>query len=148
MPRNTSLAVRYQVARFSHLIQEKEEEYQYHIQPTSLANATKAGLKIEQFINLLQKYANKPIPPSIFTMLDHWKSNGVQINFAPVTLLTSKDPAIIDQLQNSRARKYLGERLNPNTILINEKQIKLVMSILAEIGYLSDIQSTSIVKIR
>ena len=148
VPRHTSRAVRYQVARFCHLSGEKEDEFQYHIEPTSLANAMKAGLKIEQFINLLQKNAKKPIPPSIFPMLENWKTNGVQINFAPVTLLTSKDPAIIDQLQNSRAKKYLGERLNPNTILINEKQIKLVMSILAEIGYLSDIQSTSIVKIR
>jgi hypothetical protein len=148
VPRNTSRAVRYQVARFCHLVQEKENEYQYQIEPISLNNATKAGLKIEQFINLLNKNAQKPIPPSIFTLLENWKTNGVQVNFAPVTLLTCKDPAIIDQLQNSRAKKYLGERLNSNTILINEKQIKLVMSILAELGYLSDIHSTSIVKIR
>jgi hypothetical protein len=148
VPKNTSRAVRYQVARFSHLVQEKEDSYNYQIEPTSLANALKAGLKIEQFVHLLQKNAQKPIPPSIFTLLENWKTDGVQVNFAPVTLLTSKDSSIIDQLLNSRARKYLGERLNPNTILINEKQIKLVMSILAELGYLSDIHSTSIVKIR
>ncbi|MBI9048879.1 MAG: helicase-associated domain-containing protein [Anaerolineaceae bacterium] len=148
VPSQVSRAIRYQVARFCHLLQETDSGYKYQIQPDSLSSALKAGLKIEQFINLLQKSAQKPIPPSIFNLLDNWKNDGVQVSFAPVMLLTTKDPHIINHLLSSRARKYLGERLNEYTILINEKQIKLVMSILTELGYLSNVQTTGLVKIR
>ena len=148
IPRLTSRALRYQVARFSHLIHEETDHYVYQIRAESLAAAQKAGLKVEQFAGLLQKHGDKPIPPSVFTMLENWKNDGVQAHFAPVMLLTAARSEMIDALLSSRAGKYLGERLNPTTILVNEKQIKLVTSILAELGYLSDIQANPVVKIR
>jgi hypothetical protein len=146
--RQASRAVRYQVARFCHMIQEEPAYYQYQIQSDSLTAASKAGLKVEQFASLLQKAGEKPIPPIVFTLLENWKSHGVQAHIAPVMLLSVEDAAILDALLNSRASKYMGERLNPCTILVNEKQIKLVISILAELGYLSNVQANSVVKIR
>jgi hypothetical protein len=127
---------------------EKEDAriYEYRILPDSLAAAVKAGLKIEQFVNLIQRCGDKPIPPSVLTSLENWKTNGIQTTFSAVILLKVQDAEIIDKLMNSRAKKYLGERLNPTSILIQEKQQKLVMSILAELGYLSELQTPSMVK--
>ncbi len=146
VPHSTSRALRYQIARFSHLEKEDSRLYVYRILPESLAAAVKAGLKIEQFINLIQRCGDKPIPPSVLTSLENWKTHGVQTAFSAVILLTVQDAEIIDKLINSRAKKYLGERLNPTSILINEKQQKLVMSILTELGYLSELQTSSMVK--
>ena len=146
IPHSTSRAIRYQIARFSHLEKEDARIYEYRILPDSLAAAVKAGLKIEQFVNLIQRCGDKPIPPSVLTSLENWKTNGVQTTFSAVILLKVQDAEIIDKLMNSRAKKYLGERLNPTSILIQEKQQKLVMSILAELGYLSELQTPSMVK--
>lgn len=146
IPHSTSRAIRYQIARFSYFEKEDSRIYEYHILPYSLAAAVKAGLKIEQFINLIQRCGDKPIPPSVLTSLENWKIHGVQTAFSAVILLTVQEPEILDKLMNSRAKKYLGERLNPTSIIINEKQQKLVMSILAELGYLSELQTTSMVK--
>jgi hypothetical protein len=146
VPHSTSRAIRYQLARFSHLEREDPRHYEYRILPDSLSAAVKSGLKIEQFVNLIQRCGDKPIPPSVLTSLENWKTHGIQTAFSAVILLTVQDGEIIDKLMNSRAKKYLGERLNPTSILIQEKQQKLVMSILAELGYLSELQPASMVK--
>jgi hypothetical protein len=146
IPRSTSRAIRYQIARFSQMEKEDAWMYEYRIRPDSLAAAVKSGLKIEQFVSLIQRAGEKPIPPSVFALLENWKNHGLQASIAPAFLLTVDKPEILEHLMNSRAKKYLGEPLNATTILIQEKHQKLVMSILAELGYLSELQSATMVK--
>ena len=68
-------------------------------------------------------------------------THGTQFHLLKESIvLKTSSPEIIEILQKSRAKRYLGEIINANTIFIKKGGIHLVRDILSEHGYLTDIE--------
>lgn len=129
-------AVRYQISRFCHWQQRKAEEYHYRITPESLESATKQGLRVDQFISLLQRHASR-VPPNLIKALSRWEKFGCEARFEQVTVLRVRDAELIDKLKKSKAARFLGDSLGPTTIIIKPGGLEKVQGFLSEQGYLS-----------
>jgi hypothetical protein len=139
VPRLVPRAVRYQVARFCHWEPEKEPgEYRYRVTPAGLERAKAQGLRPSQLLSLLRRYCDGAVPPHLAQALDRWETSGTQALVERVVVLRVTSPEIITALRKTRAARALGDPLNDTTILIRAGMEDLVLSALAETGYLAD----------
>ncbi len=130
--------VRYQLARFCRWEGESKDGYHYRLTPGSLERAMQQGLRPAHLIGLLKRYAAAPIPPDLFTALERWEKFGAQAKLEQAALLRVKSPEVLEALKKTRAAKFLGETLNPTTIVVKAGGEKAVRDALAECGYLPE----------
>ena len=131
-------SARYLIARFCQWEPEKDREYRYRLAPASLERARQQGLKASHLVNLLRKHSATPIPPSLLQALERWEKFGTQASLEKTTLLRLAAPEILVSLRKTRAGRYLGEQLNPTTVIIRPGGEAAVQAALAEIGFLGD----------
>jgi len=142
LPRFVHRAVRYQIARFCEWLGEKEDAYRYFISPTTLQQAERQDLKISQLVALLKKNGKQPLPPTLLQALQHWEKNHLQAHFDQAVLLRVTESTILDQLERSRAKRFLLERISPTLMVIKSGGQNAVQQTLIELGYLSEIDPT------
>jgi len=136
----TPRSARYLIARFCEWGEEQETEYHYYLTPASLERARQQGLRTSHLVSLLKKHSTSPLPPSLVQGLERWEQFGVQAGIKKVTLLRVASADILDALRKTRAARYLGEALNPTTVVIKTGGEEAVRSALAELGYLAGSQ--------
>lgn len=134
-----SRAVRYQVARFCEWNEEKNNEYHYFINATSLKRANEQGLKAEQLLNLLVKHTNGNVPPAFVKSLKRWEANGVEARVESLFVLRVSNPQVMEEARKSKAGKYFGELLSPTAVVIKSGAIQKINEAFAELGLLTDI---------
>ena len=139
VPLGASRAARYQIARFSEWEGFAQNAYRYHLSPSSLESARKQGLRIQHLILLLRRVA-RIIPPGLVKALDRWEKNGNEAHAERVTILRVTDPEIILALRSSKAARFLGEAPDPKMVIVRSGAWEKVAAMLAEMGYLADIQ--------
>lgn len=140
IPRDAPRAVRYQVARFCDWGGSTGISYSYHVTAASLARASSQGLKVQQLIALLKANSSSTVPPSLIKSLERWEKFGIQAHIEHPTLLRLSQAEILVELQQSRAGKFLGEVINPTTVVVKPGREKQVLSALAELGWVGEIQ--------
>ena len=140
--RLTSRAVRYQIARFCEWEAEKPDEYPYRITAKSLERAKEQGLKVEQLLALLAKYASAGIPPGLVKTLKRWEVNGTEARVQSQVVLRVSRPEVLEEMRKSKAARFLGEGLGPTTVVVKGGAIQKVMAALAELGLLAEDEST------
>jgi len=131
-------AVRYQVARFCEWMEENEDLYTYRLTPASLERASKQGLKVVHLFALLKRHASAALPLVLAQSLEHWEKYGVQSSMGHYSVLRVNTPDILAALQQTRAARYLGDQLNPTTIIVKTGGEEAVRKALADKGYLLD----------
>jgi hypothetical protein len=135
----TPRAIRYQLSRFAQFESHNHDTYIYRLSPKSIERARQQGLKIAQLIGLLRKHATQSIPPGLIQALERWELLGIQSKLETFTALRVTSPEIIALLQqNNSVKRYLGELLNPTTIIIKSSGKDAVFRVLLEAGYLLD----------
>jgi hypothetical protein len=130
-------AVRYLLARFCQWDGEKDKEYVYHVTPASLERARQQGLRVSHLLNLMKRSSSAPLPPTLVQALERWEQLGVQAGIDQVVLLRVASPEIMAALHKTRAARYLGEALNPLTVVVKPGGEDHVRRALAELGYLT-----------
>jgi hypothetical protein len=138
LSRYTSREVRYQVARFGEWRPSRADDYVYQLTPASLERARQQGLQVKHLLMLLRRYPELQVPPTLVRSLERWESTGVQARLQNAVLLQVKDPGIIDKLQKSGAKRYLGTVLNEHTVTIKPGAEESIRKELIRIGYLVD----------
>lgn len=139
VPRLTPRTVRYQIARFCDWLPNKRDNYVYRISSTSLRRAQQQGLQAAQLINLLKRYTTSPIPPNIRQALERWQQHETQIKFQQVVILQVNHPKVLETLQNSPAKRFLGPQLGPTTVTVKAGALERVTAALIQLGYLSEV---------
>jgi hypothetical protein len=135
----TPRAIRYQLARFARFESHSRDTYVYYLSPKSIDRARQQGLKMAQLVGLLRKHVTQPIPPGLIQALEKWELLGVQSKLETITVLRVSSPEIITLLQqNSGIKRYLGEILNPTTMIIKSGGKDPIFRVLLEAGYLLD----------
>ncbi len=136
----TPRSARYLIARFCEWDNEEVKEYHYYLTPASLERARQQGLRISHLVTLLKKHAAGPLPPSLIMALERWEQFGEQAGIKKVSLLRVASPDILEALRKTRSARYLGEVLNPTTVVVKPGGEEAVRNALAELGYLASSQ--------
>ena len=134
-----SRAVRYQIARFCDWGNEKDDGFVYSVSAGSLKRATEQGLKAEQLLAMLVKYTNGTVPPAMVKALKRWDANGAEARVESLLVLRVSKPEIMEEMRKSNAGKYLGELLSPTAVVVKSGAIQKLMSELAELGLLAEV---------
>jgi hypothetical protein len=134
-PQNLPRAVRYQLARFCDWCGVNDKGYLYQLTPASLINAVGQGLKVEQLMSLLKRYAVGSLPASLVTSLQRWAENGAQASITRVTILKVSSPDMMLEIRNSPIGRFLGEQLNQNVVTLPIAAVQKVIPRLLELGY-------------
>lgn len=138
VPVDTPRAVRYQIARFSQWDGLKDGNYLYRLTPASLERARQQGLRLDHLLSLLRRYA-KTLPPTLLRALQRWETNGAEARLEQVTVLRLRSPELLTELRASRAGRFLGEILGPNSVIVKPGAGEKVLLALAEMGYLGEV---------
>ncbi len=137
VPRLAPRAARYQIARFARWTGFHNDHYTYQLTPLSLQAALKQGLRHEHLINLLKKHCSHVLPPTLMKSLQNLEQHGVQAEMESALLLTVTAPEILEQLQNSEARRHIVRLINPTTAVIRASGARQVQAALAKLGHLA-----------
>jgi hypothetical protein len=138
VPRLVPRVARYQLARFCEWEQAKADEYRYRVTTRSLEKAREQGLKVEQLLSLLARNAKSEIPPAFVKALKRWQLNGTEARVEVQTILRVSRPEVLDELRQSKAGRFLAERLGPVTIIVKPGAQSKVLATLAEMGLLAE----------
>jgi hypothetical protein len=140
-------ADRYQLARFSEWEGQAEASgrkkgpvYIYRLTPRSLRRAEGQGLQVRHLVTLLGRKAERKLPPKFLEALERWAhDHSAHAAFKPAVLLRVDSPEVLEKLQgNNRIKKFLGDRLNPTTVVVKASGVEKLRHALAELGYLAD----------
>jgi hypothetical protein len=144
IPRFSPRATRYQIARFCEWGDEKEFEYHYYVTVGSLKKANEQGLKVDQLLHLLVKNVLTEIPPAFIKALKGWEANGTEARLETHTVLRVNKPEVLEELRRSKAGRFLGERLGPVAVIVNEGAQGKIQVSLAELGLLVENVTSSL----
>jgi hypothetical protein len=137
-PREVPRAVRYQLARFCEAGGVNDRGYLYQITADSLKNAANQGLLAEQLTTLLTRHAGGAMPASLVTALQRWAMHGTQLSLKQTILLRVTSPEILIEIRNSPVGRFLGEPLNPTTVILPATAVEKIIPRLMELGYLCE----------
>jgi len=140
VPRNALRVVRYQISRFCEWDEPKEDVYRYHLSTSSLGKAREQGLKAEHLLALLTKHTEAGMPPSLVKALKRWEVNGTEARVQTQVILKVSKPEVLEEMRRSKAAKFLGEALNPTTVVVKSGAVQKVMEALTELGILGEIE--------
>ncbi len=138
VPRLSSRAARYQIARFCSWEKVDRAGYHFRLVPASLERAQKQGLKISHLLALFRKMAELT-PPNILRALERWQERPREVVLEKLIVLRVKDPEILQVLRSSRAARFLGDPLGPTAILVKPGAVEAVLNVLIEMGFLGEI---------
>ena len=139
VPRYAPRVARYQIARFCEWENEEADTYQYKLTPSSLARAQKQGLSSSHLVALLRRYTSAT-PPTLVKALEKWEEHGTQARLERLLVLRLKSPGVLQELRASRAARFLGDRLGPTAVIVKSGAWEKVVAVLAELGYLTEIE--------
>jgi hypothetical protein len=108
-----------------------------------LQAASEQGLKPSHLETLLNKYGEAP-PPSLIKALHQWDKNHGQVKIHPAMILRVEDPKILGALRDSPAERFISDPLGPTAAIIEPGAADKVASALARLGYLSDVDFSTI----
>jgi hypothetical protein len=138
-PREVPRAVRYQLARFCEAGGVNDRGYLYQITAGSLKNAADQGLQAEQLSTLLTRNAGGAMPASLMAALQRWSVSGTQTSLKQVVLLRVTSPEILTEIRNSPIGRFLGEPLNPTTVILPSTAVEKITPRLMELGYICEL---------
>lgn len=132
-------AARYQLARFCAWEKPVDGVYHYRLTPASLERARQQGLTLPHLLSLLRRYA-QPLSPGLVKTLERWEQKGTEVRFQRLVVLRLASPDLLTLLRTSRAARFLGDPLGPTTVIVKPAAVEKVMAILAEMGYLGEVE--------
>jgi len=138
VPRSVPRVTRYLISRFCEREEEKPDEYRYRVSTRSLKKAQEQGLKVSQLLSLLAKNAAAEIPPAFVKALKRWELNSTEARVENPVVLRVSRPEVLEELQKSKAGRFLGEILSPTTVIVKKGAQAKVLAALAELGLLAE----------
>ncbi|MCS6992758.1 MAG: helicase-associated domain-containing protein [Anaerolineales bacterium] len=144
IPRLAPRSLRYQAARFCEwLASPNSEEYRYRISAASLRRAAAQGLKPGHLLGLLAKHTAGQVPPVLVKALQRWEARGTEARIETLTVLKVSRPDVLAELRASKAARFLGEVIGPTAVVIQRGAEASVLTALAELGLLAEVDSSA-----
>jgi hypothetical protein len=91
----------------------------YSLTKEAVLRGLEAGLTLENILEWLQKRNPQPLPQNLAVSLADWSRGFKRVKIAPVTLLEVEDPAVLDELLNSKQfADNFERRISPTAALV------------------------------
>ena len=131
---------RFQIARVADFVS-AGDVYVYRLTPGSLARARSQRIDVGRIIESLRRASQVDLPAPVIKALQRWAGKGSEARLERAIILRVKSPAILKSLQSSpKTRALIGEALGPLAVKVDEKNWHRLVTALAEMGLLTDIE--------
>jgi len=128
------------IAPFAELERAPEHVHTYRVTPLALWNARAAGHDAEQVVDALVRFSRYPVPqPLLVDVVDTMSRFGrLQLANDPVhgLVLSTVDRAVLEEvLRHKKIAPMLGERIDPDTIVVHPSERGRLKQVLLKIGW-------------
>lgn len=139
VPRGVNGAVRYQIARFSHWVSVKDEQYEYRLTPSTLQRAREQGLSHQHIRTVLEKTCESPLPRPVDLALTRWAEKGTEARIKRYWILRVQSPEVLEMLRSKKStNRYFKEILSPTTAIVESSDWPKLQAAAARLGLLMD----------
>jgi len=136
-PAHSSLAHRYQVARFANWIRRDPVGYGYRITPRALAAAASQGLDARRVMALVETASRRPIPAPLRKGIERWAERGLEASLETLLILRVRDPATLRRLRSDPSTgRFVEEILGPTAARVRSRDLEALLAAAARRGLL------------
>jgi len=112
----------YTIQAFTEILS-RDTIMQSAITKSSVIDANKRGMEIDDFISKLKKYAKNDLPQNLEFLLNDWKNQTIRIDISRSILVYSSHSIFLDELSYSPSSQMIKKRIADNYILIEKESI-------------------------
>jgi DNA excision repair protein ERCC-3 len=127
------------LAPFADLEKSPEHIHTYRLTPLSLWNAAAAGMTAEEMVDVLRRYSKFPLPTNLATDLAELVSRFGRVKLEryedKLRLVCTDRPLLEELARQPKVREYLGERLGPDSFLVEPAFRGVLKQGLIAVGY-------------
>src|SRR3954467_5161165 len=127
------------LAPFAELEKSPEHIHTYRLTPLSLWNAAAAGLTAEAMVDALGRFSKFPLPSNLHADLSELVSRYGRVKLErhedKLRLICDDRPLLEELARQPKVRDYLGERLSPDSFLIDPAHRGILKQGLIAVGY-------------
>jgi len=127
------------LAPFAELEKSPEHIHTYRLTNLSLWNAAAAGLSAQAMVDVLGKYSKFPLPnnlgPDLAEVVSRYGRIRLERHEDKLKLVCPDKPLLEELSRQPKVREFLGERLGPDSFLIEPSFRGVVKQALIGIGY-------------
>lgn len=96
----------------------------YTLTKEALLRGLESGLSLEKILEWLQKRNPQPLPQNLAVSLEDWSKGFKRVKVEQVTLLEVEDPAVLDELLNSKHfLENFERRISPTAALVRLPEV-------------------------
>ncbi len=89
----------------------------------SILNAYKRGMRIEEFIEVINAVSKTLLPQNLSFMLKEWARQAVEVHISQALLIKVNHSFFLDEIQAGKLQKAILERLSPTVAIIRKDHI-------------------------
>ena len=133
-------ACRRAIAPFAELERSPEHVHTYRITPLGLWNARAAGHDAEQVVNALLTYSRYAVPHALLvdvaeTMARYGRLKLLKHPVHGLVLEATDRPVLEEVIRSAKMRPLLGERVDPDTVIVHPSERGVVKQVLLKLGW-------------
>ncbi len=135
-----AVACRRAIAPFAELERSPEHVHTYRITPLGLWNARAAGQDAEQVVNALLTFSRYPVPHALLvdvaeTMARYGRLRLLKHPVHGLVLEAADRPVLEEVIRSAKIRPLLGERVDPDTVIVHPSERGTVKQVLLKLGW-------------
>ena len=133
-------ACRRAIAPFAELERSPEHVHTYRITPLGLWNARAAGHDAEQVVNALLTFSRYSVPHALLvdvaeTMARYGRLKLLKHPVHGLVLEATDRPVLEEVIRSAKMRPLLGERVDPDTVVVHPSERGTVKQVLLKLGW-------------
>ncbi len=133
-------ACRRAIAPFAELERSPEHVHTYRITPLGLWNARAAGHDAEQVVNALLTFSRYAVPHALLvdvaeTMARYGRLRLLKHPVHGLVLEATDRPVLEEVIRSAKMRPLLGERIDPDTVVVHPSERGTVKQVLLKLGW-------------
>ncbi len=133
-------ACRRAIAPFAELERSPEHVHTYRITPLGLWNARAAGHDAEQVVNALLNFSRYAVPHALLvdvaeTMARYGRLKLLKHPVHGLVLEATDRPVLEEVIRSAKMRPLLGERVDPDTVVVHPSERGTVKQVLLKLGW-------------
>ena len=136
-PAGSSLAQRYQVARFAKWVRRDPAGYGYRITPRALAAASSQGLDARRVVSVMETASRRPLPAVLRKGITRWAERGLEASLEATLILRVRDAATLRRLRSDPSTgRFVQEIVGPTVARIRSRDVEALLAAAARRGLL------------
>lgn len=139
VPRLAPRSLRYQLARLLEWEGQTDQVYHYRLSIRAMKRAQHQGLEFKQVRSILAQASESELPPAVIRAMQDFEVRGYEAKIDQHQLLRVSSPDLLDSLLNQPStQKYILERLNQTTAIVQNKHWDKLIRAAVALGILID----------